>query len=167
MTSSQDVFILKGSEMSTKAFPNKEQKTMFLNMLKVLGGHTVVVNFSGGGDSGEIDHGELFDANLKTISMEGITFDWTFESDHWVSTTNKWKTVVETQTLPLAEILQRITEQMLEESGHDWYNNEGGQGKLEILLYENPPTITLNVGINVVNTEDHEYDYTDHEEEDQ
>jgi hypothetical protein len=31
----------------------------------------------------------------------------------------------------------------------------------------NPPTITLNVGINVVNTEDHEYDYTDHEEGDQ
>ena len=166
MTSSQDVFILKGREMS-KVFPNKEQKTTFLNMLKVLGGHKAVVSFSGGGDSGEIDHGELFDASNHPISMEGITFDWTSNSDRWVSTTNKWKTVVETQTLPLAEILRRITEQMLEESGHDWYNNEGGQGQLEILLYTNPPTITLNVGINVVNTEDHEYDYTDHEEGDQ
>ena len=61
--------------------------------------------------------------------MEGITFDWTFESDHWVGNggptvdalgrAGEWKTVVETKTLPLAEILQRITEQMLEESGHD------------------------------------------------
>jgi hypothetical protein len=102
---------------------------MFLNMLKVLGGHTVVVNFSGGGDSGEIDHGELFDASNRPISMEGITFDWTFDSDHFISATNKWKTITETKTLPLAEILQRITEQMLEESGHDWYNNEGGQGQ--------------------------------------
>lgn len=146
----------------SKIFPDKEQKTMLLNMLKVLGGHKVVVNFSGGGDSGEIDHGELFDANDHPINMEGITFDWTSNSDRWVE--GKWQTVVETQTLPLAEILQRITEQMLEDSGHDWYNNEGGQGQLEILLYTTPPTITLNVGINVTTTEDHEYDYTEEEE---
>ena len=158
-----------------KIFPNKEQKTIFLNMLKVLGGHIARVSFSGGGDSGEIDHGELFDANNHPINMEGVTFDWTSNSDRWVENEGsvvdalgrrgEWRTVVETQTLPLAEILQRITEQMLEDSGHDWYNNEGGQGQLEILLYTNPPTITLNVGINVTTTEDHEYDYTDTEEE--
>ena len=176
MTSSQDVFILKGREMA-KIFPNKEQKTIFLNMLKVLGGHVARVSFSGGGDSGEINDAELLDANMNHISMDGITFEWTTTTDQWVDAvgegkqtdalgrTGSWKTVTITETLPIADILKNVTEQMLEYEGLDWYNNEGGQGSLDILLYTTPPTITLNVGINEVVTHDHEFDYTDDDED--
>jgi hypothetical protein len=40
-------------------FPNPEQKTLLFNMLKVLGGHRVIVNFAGGGDSGEYRRGPV------------------------------------------------------------------------------------------------------------
>lgn len=161
-----------------KIFPNKEQKTIFLNMLKVLGGHVARVSFSGGGDSGEINDAELLDANMNPINMDGITFEWTSTTDKWVADATSdtgledllgrkgaWKTVTITETLPIADILKNVTEQMLEHEGLDWYNNEGGQGSLDILLYSSPPTITLNVEINRIETDEHEFDYTDDDED--
>jgi hypothetical protein len=69
-------FNQKGNKMATP-FPNPEQKTLLFNMLKVLGGHRVIVNFAGGGDSGDIDAALLLDQYEKEIDCTGITIEWT------------------------------------------------------------------------------------------
>jgi len=154
----------------TTIFPSIEQKKLLLNMLKVLGGHTVHVSFSGGGDSGSIDDAVLRDRHGKEINCEGITIDWTTEFSEYnplEQGSEKWTEREETKKTPVLEVLKNITDQMLEQQGLDWYNNDGGQGSLEIDLTASPPTIVLNVGINHMHTEDHEFDYTDFDDEEE
>jgi hypothetical protein len=78
----------------------------------------------------------------------------------------EWVETDETKLTPVLDVLRDATEIMLEESGLDWYNNEGGQGSLTIQLDQSPPSVVLNVGVNTTTTDDHEFDYTDDEEED-
>ena len=148
-------------------FPSKEKKTMLFNMLKVLGGHRVIVHFQGGGDSGEIEQGILYDANEKEIDMTGITYDWDSEQTNFDPQTNKWVTVESTNQTELSDILRIVTETMLENEGLDWYNNDGGQGQLTIDLTKTPPTVVLTVGLNYTSTEEHEFDFTEDEDEDE
>ena len=146
-------------------FGSKETKTMIFNMLKVLGGHTVEVRFQGGGDSGEIEDACLLDANDNEISMDGITYDWPTTKADFDHAQQKWVETTEIKPTPLSDILRDATETMLEQQGLDWYNNDGGQGSMTIDLSTTPPTVTLNVGINYTQTDEHEYDYTDGDDE--
>lgn len=144
-------------------FPSKEKKTLLMNMLKVLGGHKAVVEFQGGGDSGEIHNAVLYDQNNKEIDCTGITFDWHSQSDTFND--GVWDTHSKFGPVPVLDILREVTEQMLENEGLDWYNNDGGQGELQIDLTQSPPVIVLNVGINYTQTDYHEFDYTDEDED--
>jgi len=153
--------------MASLYFDTREQKELFFNMLKVLGGHRVIVNFQGGGDSGEVETGTLYDAHENEISMDGITFDWAKTSDEFDHETGKWVTKTKEMPMELGEVLRDVTESLLEHEGFDWYNNEGGQGTLTIDLTKTPPTVMLNVGINRMETDEHEFDYTDADEEDE
>lgn len=144
-------------------FPSKEKKTLLMNMLKVLGGHKAVVEFQGGGDSGEIHNAVLYDQNNKEIDCTGITFDWHSQSD--VFKDGVWEEHSKFGPVPVLDILREVTEQMLENEGLDWYNNDGGQGELQIDLTQSPPAIVLNVGINYTQTDYHEFDYTDADED--
>ena len=146
-------------------FPSKEKKTLLMNMLKVLGGHTAVVEFQGGGDSGEINDAILYDQNRQEIDCTGVTFDWHSESEAFDPVKNTWETHSKFGPVPVLDILREVTEQMLENEGLDWYNNDGGQGQLTIDLTQSPPTIVLNVGINYTQTDEHEFDYTDADED--
>ena len=145
-------------------FPNKDRKHLLLTLLKVMGGHKVVVTFGGGGDSGSIENVELFSHDNNPINIEEAEFEWEEESHAFDVVQKEWVTTKQDKIMPLKDILQKITENALEESGLDWYNNEGGQGSLEIDLSEDPPAIILNVGINYTHTEDHMFDLTENEE---
>lgn len=144
-------------------FPDKEKKTLLMNMLKVLGGHSAVVEFQGGGDSGEIHNAVLYDQHGREIDCTGVTFDWHSKSD--VFNDGVWEEQDKFGPVPVLDILREVTEQMLENEGLDWYNNDGGQGALNIDLSQSPPTIVLNVGINYTQTDEHEFDYTDADED--
>ena len=152
----------------TMIFPSIEQKKLLLNMLKVLGGHKARVGFCGAGDSGSIEDAVLYDQHGKEIDCKGITIDWTTQFSEYnplEKGSDKWVEREETEKTPVLEVLKNITEQMLEREGLDWYNNDGGQGSLEIDLTVSPPTIVLNVGINYTQTDDHEFDYTEFDDE--
>lgn len=136
-----------------------------MNMLKVLGGHSAVVEFQGGGDSGEIHNAVLYDQNNKEIDCSGITIDWTKRIALHDPLRQEWVERDETMPTPVLDVLRDMAETMLENEGLDWYNNDGGQGSLNIDLTQSPPTITLNVGINYTHTEEHEFDYTDFDDE--
>jgi hypothetical protein len=148
-------------------FDTQENKNLFFNMLRVLGGREAVVNFQGGGDSGEIECGVLYDAANQVINIDDITFDWTKSSDEFNHETQEWATKTREMPMGLSNILRDITESLLEKVGLDWYNNDGGQGHLTIDLTQSPPTVTLYVGVNETITHDYEFNYTDSEEEDE
>jgi hypothetical protein len=152
--------------MSAKnPFPNKDRKALLMTLLKIMGGKTVVVSFSGGGDSGEITDAALLDADNKPIDLDGAMFEWESERAYHDTGATEWKTVTEVAEMSVNDILVRITEDALEYSELDWYNNDGGSGTLEIDLSKEPPVVSLSVGINYMHTQDHNFDFTNEPEE--
>ena len=152
--------------MSAKnPFPNKDRKALLMTLLKIMGGKTVVVSFSGGGDSGEITDAALLDADNKPIDLDGAMFEWESERAYHDTGATEWKTGTEVAEMSVNDILVRITEDALEYSELDWYNNDGGSGTLEIDLSKEPPVVSLSVGINYMHTQDHNFDFTNEPEE--
>jgi len=114
-------------------FPSPKHRAVFLTTLRTLGVSKLVVTFSGGGDSGDI---ESVDANEEYKT---------------------WTEVTKEGLMSIEEIAKELTFKALENEGLDWYNNDGGQGTLEIDFSTSPPTIQLDVGINYMSTEDHSF----------
>lgn len=143
-------------------FPDKDQKHVLITFLRMIGGVQVVVSFQGGGDSGEIDEAKVYDKDGKELDISVSKLDWTTEKE--VFKDGEWVQETEQDWVVVEDILRNATETMLENEGLDWYNNDGGQGMMTIDLLAEPPVITLNVGINYTQTDEHEFDYTDYEE---
>jgi hypothetical protein len=146
--------------MNNNPFPNKDKKRLLLTLLKMMGGGMVEVSFSGGGDSGSVDNARLIGADGKEIDLSGAEFEWEREVGYHDQTLGKWAIKTEVAVMPLNDILVQITEDALDATELDWYNNEGGQGMLTIDLTDDPPKIDLSVGINYTHTNDYNYDYT-------
>jgi hypothetical protein len=142
-------------------FPSQEKKQLFLTLLKVMGGHKVIVSFDGAGDSGTIDEPVLYDRNENLIDLTNATFEWEIETSEFAHEPNKWVKRNDVRQMPVGEILTEITNSMLDEHNIDWYNNDGGYGQLVISLFETPPKIKLDVSERIMTTEDHSFDYTD------
>lgn len=94
----------------------------------------VTVLFNGSGDSGSIESPEL---EFEPGVPEGVS------------------QIAILSELPTALNLERIAERALEDTGVDWYNNEGGNGCCTI----NPRTGEMSVEINQAVTT---YDTTEH-----
>lgn len=146
-------------------FPNSDRKQLLMTLLKVMGGHKVEVRFSGGGDDGSIEGASLYDSEGKEISLKGTQFEWERDVSMFNRETNEWLDRSETLTMPVDDILVKICEDCLETTHMDWYNNEGGQGSLEIDLNTDPVSIVLNIGINQMHTEEYAFDFSGEEEE--
>jgi len=152
--------------MSNKdPFPSKDKKKLLMTLLKIMGGAKVCVSFSGGGDSGNIDDAELLDAEGNPIDLKGAEFEWESEESYHDPEEGKWRMRSIVEIMPLNDILVKITEDTLESTDLDWYNNDGGQGQLSIDLTTTPPSIELEVGVNYTHTENHNFDFTETEEE--
>ena len=148
-------------------FQSDEQRDLLMTLLKVMGGRSVVVNFDGGGDSGNIEDAAVFDQENNFIDLTNATFDWYETSSGFDPNQNKWITTSKpVPNMPVKDILIKITEDALEDSNLDWYNNEGGYGQLSIDLTTTPPSIAMEVHIREVRTDDYLFDYTHREEED-
>lgn len=142
-------------------FPSKQHKLLILTQLRTLGVAYVEVSFSGSGDSGSIEGVYCRNAEHKDIALPDVTFEWPEYSSIFDIQANTWIRKATPKPKTLEEILQQITYDALDEQGLDWYNNDGGQGQLRIDFMQSPPGITLDVGINVTNTTDYEFDFTD------
>ena len=138
-------------------FANEQEKTTLLTQLNLLGAKLVVVEFQGGGDDGQVDGVYISgnDGNYIEIPDDMIA---------WTSLTYGGQQA-ESKPTKLADVLEDLCSRALDNTGLDWYNNDGGQGNLTIDFKENPPSIKLNVGINHRTTEDYEYDLNDEEDE--
>jgi len=146
-------------------FPSKEKKAELLTRLKMLGVTHVQVDFSGGGDSGEIDNAYAKDAQSKDVDVSKELMVWptteSYEED------GKWHQRLVDKEVLVIDILRDMTEQWLEDTGHDWYNNDGGQGDMTIDFTKSPPEFNLNVGVNYTRTDDYGYSLDDENEEEE
>ncbi len=138
-------------------FASEQEKTKLLTQLNLLGAKKVIVEFQGGGDDGQVDGVYLFDQNNVDIDVPNDMIAWT--------TLTYGSQQAESKPTKLLDALEDLCSRALDNTGLDWYNNDGGQGNLVIDFSENPPSIKLNVGINHRTTEDYEYDLNDDEED--
>lgn len=129
-----------------------------LNELKV---KTVLVQFSGGGDSGQIDCIEFYDMDLDTFQGS-----WKEKQTHVLpvgDVTVEEKGVLRPRewaprndrTLSLRKVFDELTGNALDLSGLDWYNNDGGQGEMVFTVKPDSLAADLSVGINYMETEDY------------
>jgi hypothetical protein len=145
-------------------FQSKDQRDVFLTLLKVMGGRTAEVWFDGSGDSGSIEGARLVGQEGKEIDLTNATFDWHEQKGEFDKEKNQWvKKYAPAPAKPVHDILVQICEEALEDTGHDWYNNDGGYGQLVIDLTTTPPEVKLEVHIRYTSTEDYEYDLNDTE----
>ena len=138
-------------------FANEQEKTTLLTQLNLLGAKKVVVTFQGGGDDGQIEEVFMTDDNNAYIDLPNDMIAWT--------TLTYGDQQSEQRQTKLVDALEDLCSRALDNTGLDWYNNDGGQGNLEINFKDNPPSIKLNVGINHTTTDDYQYDLNDEEEE--
>ena len=138
-------------------FASEQEKTTLLTQLNLLGARKVVVEFQGGGDDGQINGVYLYDQNNIDIDVPNDMIAWTA-----LTYGNQQS---EQRQTKLVDALEDVCSRALDNTGLDWYNNEGGQGSLVIDFNNNPPSIRLNVGINHTTTDDYEYDLNESEDE--
>lgn len=145
----------------SQIFPSEEHRTEFLMRLKLLGIAEIQVDFSGSGDSGNIEQAVATTADQQEVDLEGQPpMAWMEKHSKYNPKTQQWDETCTPVELSLANILYMMTEQALEESQLDWYNNDGGQGCFMIDFTESPPEIRLDVGINRMDTDEHSFRFS-------
>jgi len=135
---------------------NKQEQEVLYTQLNLLGAREVVVEFSGAGDSGQIDSVYYLDKNNEPQDIPKDMIAWTSQTYGHEQP--------KTEESTLEDAIEDICYRSLDGTGLDWYNNEGGQGRLIIDFKKSPPKTTLHVGINEMTTEDHEFDLDEEEE---
>jgi hypothetical protein len=143
-------------------FPSKAKKDELLTRLKMLGVNYIEVTFQGGGDSGEIEGAYALDVNINQMDIKEEKMIWPMGESYQED--GKWLSRTVDKEMTIEDILKNITEDWLDESGHDWYNNDGGQGEMTIDFRNSPPEFNLNVGINYNKTDDYSYSLDEDDE---
>lgn len=90
------------------------------------------VDFDGSGDDGAIDGADFWSGDTRVdVSALEIQF-WKSPRNVWDSTKNRWVQEDPTQvTEPVGEMVKQHVLDLLERSGVDWYNDDGGYGSWE------------------------------------
>lgn len=101
---------------------NKEIDSLFAQ-LRLHNVAKIVIAFEGAGDSGSIDDVSLMDASDKHVTTPTTTILWTSEDYHDAG---------KPKDTTLRNALEDLGYQMLDKTGVDWYNNDGGYGDITI-----------------------------------
>lgn len=104
--------------------------------------HRVAVYFEGSGDSGSIQDIAYSPepAGIRQVACEHLHTSSSFESGVWCR-------AVELQQATLGEVIEAITYDYLEETGVDWYNNDGGYG--DLIIDVQAGTVSMDVSVRV------------------
>ena len=113
----------------------QEKDSAFMHILGFNGYHTIEVNYSGSGDSGDIDSIHLL--KYKEVSSYNSNIE------------DRIKEITDCEVW-VRNKADRILEQV-----EDWWNNDGGQGQMIIKIPSGTYVIYNN--INVTDTESYEH----------
>lgn len=145
--------------MSDKQFfSSKAEAIALTTQLKMLGVGSVVISFAGAGDSGEIDDVYLENPNGDIFAMPTDMVAWTKQTYGDQQSEQK--------QVKLRDALEDIGYRVLDETGMDWYNNDGGQGNVYLRVDSGEVfTVRVDMEVNITSTEDHEFEYDPNEDE--
>jgi hypothetical protein len=137
--------------MSDKFFDSKEEMVALTAQVKLMGVKQVHISFQGGGDSGEIYSIDMYGQSDEVIPMSDDVVSWTKQVYGDMEKVQK--------PVTLDKALDDIGLRILDATGMDWYNNEGGQGTVTLHFDGELPRVEVDMGINVTNVEDHTFEY--------
>jgi hypothetical protein len=119
--------------------------------LKLLNVNSFEIEFDGSGDSGQIEGVTFYDSSIEVMDIPEDTISWVYSA--------YGDTKPHEQQVTLHKAVEDLGYQMLEESGHDWYNNEGGYGRISVHMEgsNGKPYVGMNMNIRIVNEDHYEY----------
>ena len=119
--------------------------------LKLLNVNSFEIEFDGSGDEGQIDEIYFYNANNETINIPSDTISWVYS--HYGDTKPH------EQQVTLQKAIEDLGYQMLNESGQDWYNNDGGYGNISVLIegQDGRPYVDMDMYIRISDSEHYEY----------
>ena len=88
---------------------------------------------------------------IKLVDVDENTISWT------VTTYGDNK--AEAQTIPLYQAVEDIGYRVLDATGMDWYNNDGGQGHIYLKVVGDTIKVEVDMGINVTQTDPYTFEY--------
>lgn len=136
-----------GSVPTAQNYIYMENLRRVLPVLRQQGIETVTVCFNGEGDSGSIDDiyytpSERAD-EVKALPVKHFGTSTYFDE-------GQWRRQAGLRQSTMNEALDELTYDYLEETGVDWYNNDGGYG--ELVIDAQAGTVSLNVQVRYTNT---------------
>jgi hypothetical protein len=156
----ETTFEFDDSVEECELFVDQRQYVEFMATLKLLGCTQVQIEFSGGGDSGEIQQAQAW-GNGKPIDLTQHTMQFTYTQEVWSAEPGKPARSKQqvTEEKNLGEVLKSLCEDALEETGIDWYNNDGGSGCFYVDYGQDPPRLRLEVETYYTTSDNHDFDY--------
>jgi hypothetical protein len=119
-----------------------ENLRRILPMLRQQDIRTIEVYFEGSGDSGCIQDIAF---SPETPGIRQMTAEHLHTSSSFDN--GVWRRAVEPQQAALGEVVEAITYDYLEETGVDWYNNDGGYGYF--IIDVEAGTVSMDVSVRV------------------
>jgi hypothetical protein len=142
---------------SRKFFDSKEEMIAFTAQMKMLGVKYVVISFQGGGDSGEIYSVDYYNLNSEAMEPPKDMVSWTKQT---------YGDQEKTQSdISIDKVIEDIGYRVLDATGMDWYNNDGGQGEVNVSFDGALPRIDVDMAINITDTEEHEFFFDPEDDE--
>lgn len=136
-----------GSMPAAQNYIYMENLRRILPVLRQHGIEAVTVSFNGEGDSGSID-------DISYAPRERGDEIKSLPVEHFGTTTffdeGQWRRQAGLRQSTLNEALDELTYDYLEETGVDWYNNDGGYGELVIDVQAG--TVSLDVKVRYTET---------------
>ena len=119
--------------------------------LKLLNVHSFEIEFEGSGDSGQIDDVTFYDSGNEVMDIPADTITWVYSQ--------YGDTEPQEQQVTIQKAVEDLGYTMLDESGHDWYNNDGGYGNINVQIegQNGKPYVDMDMNIRISDTEHFEY----------
>lgn len=133
-----------------KFFSSKDEMDALTAQLKVMGVAKVNIRFAGGGDSGQVEYVGFLDEGEHEVDVNDGIIAWTEQT--------YGSQVPQQKPMPLNQAMEDIAYRVLDETGMDWYNNDGGQGYVVVEVGETLK-IKVDMEINITTSEEHEFEY--------
>jgi hypothetical protein len=112
----------------------KANRDRILKALKAIGVTRVVVSYSGSGDSGQIDHVDIYQGDQKVEAKRQISI-LRLES-RWNAQRSTWDEKLKNKRVSLSEALEELVYDWLEAEHGGWENNDGASGECTIDVSE-------------------------------
>lgn len=101
----------------------------------------VCVEFDGSCDSGYVENVDFrsgHDVDLSGVVIEHTTTQQSWENGGWITRS-------EARQEPIKDVIKSLTDDYLDETGVDWYNDDGGFG--ELLIHVEAGTVELEINV--------------------